>query len=73
MERWYVQQRIFCVEEFVLSKSILSVQREFRRKFGDDRQRGAAPPRKIIGQWVSQWRETGSVQVKTCTRRNTVQ
>ena len=68
-----MQQRIFCVEEFVLSKTILSVQREFRRKFGDDRQRGAAPPRKIIGQWVSQWRETGSVQVKTCTRRNTVQ
>jgi len=48
----------------VLSKSIVSVQREFRRKFGDDRQRGAAPSRKIIGQWVRQWRETGSVQVK---------
>jgi hypothetical protein len=56
----------------VLSKSIVSVQREFRRKFGDDRQRGAAPSRKIIGQWVRQWRETGSVQVKARTRRNTV-
>jgi len=32
MERWSVQQRIFCVEKFVLSKSIVSVQREFRRK-----------------------------------------
>jgi hypothetical protein len=52
----------------VLSKSIVSVEGEFRRKFGDDRQRGAAPSRKIIGQW----RETGSVQVKACTRRNTV-
>ena len=72
MERWSVQQRIFCVEQFVLSKSIVSVQREFRRKFGDDRQRGAAPSRKIIGQWVRQWRETGSVQVKARTRRNTV-
>jgi len=41
---------ICCVEQFVLSKSILSVQREFRRKFGDNRQRGAAPSRKIIGQ-----------------------
>ena len=72
MERWSVQQRIFCVEQFVLSKSIVSVQREFRRKFGDDRQRGAAPSRKIIGQWVRQWRETGSVQVRVRTRRNTV-
>jgi hypothetical protein len=29
------------------------VQREFRRKFGDDRQHGAAPSRQIIGQWGS--------------------
>jgi hypothetical protein len=72
MERWSVQQRIFCVEQFVLSKSIVSVQREFRRKFGDDRQRGAGPSRKIIGRWVRQWRETGSVEVKFRTRRNTV-
>ena len=72
MERWSVQQRIFCVEQFVLSKSIVSVQREFRRKFGDDRQRGASPSRKIIGQWVRQWRETRSVEVKVRTRRNTV-
>ena len=56
----------------MLSKSIVSVQREFRRKFGGDRQRGAAPSRKIIGQWVRQWRETGSIQVKSRTRRNTV-
>ena len=44
------------------------MQREFPRKFGDDRQRGTAHSRKIIGQW----RETGSVQVKARTRRNTV-
>jgi hypothetical protein len=50
MECWSVQQRIFCVEQFVLSKSIVFVQQEFRRKFGDDRQRGAAPSIKIIGQ-----------------------
>jgi hypothetical protein len=55
-----------------LSKSIVSVQREFHRKFDDGRQRGAAPSRKIIGQWVCQWRETGSIQVKVRTRRNTV-
>jgi hypothetical protein len=72
MERWSVQQCIFCVEQFVLSKSIVSMQRDFCRKFGDDRQRGAAPSRKIIGQWVRQWRETGSVQVKARTRRNTI-
>jgi len=36
------------------------------------KQRGAAPSRKIIGQWVRQWRETGFVQVKARTRRNTV-
>jgi len=75
-EQWNVatvQLRIFCVEQFVLSKSIVSVQREFRRKFGDDRQRGAAPSRKIIGQWVRQWRETGSVQGKVRTRQNTIQ
>jgi len=72
MERWSVQQRIFCVEQFVLSKSIVSMQREFHRKFDDDRQRGAAPSRKIIGQCVRQWRETGSVQIKARTRRNTV-
>jgi len=52
MEHWSVQQRMFCVEQFVLSQLIVSVQREFHRKFGDDRQRGAAPSRKIIGQWV---------------------
>jgi hypothetical protein len=46
MERWSVQQPIFCVKQFLLSKSIVSVQREFRRKFGDDRQHGAAPSRK---------------------------
>jgi len=56
----------------MLSKSIVSVQWEFCRKFGDDLQRGAAPSRKIIGQWVRQWRETGSVQGKVRTRRNTV-
>jgi hypothetical protein len=67
-----MQQCIFCVEHFVLSKSIISVQREFCRKFGDDRQRGAAPSRKIIGQWVHHWRETGSVQVKAHTRQNTI-
>ena len=72
MERWSVQQRIFCVEQSVLSKSIVSVQREFRRKFGDYRQRGAAPSRKIIGQWVRQWREAGFIQVKARTRQNTV-
>ena len=72
MERCSVQQRIFCVEQFVLIKSIVSVQWEIRRKFGDDQQHGAAPSRKIIGQWVRQWHETGSVQVKACTRRNTV-
>jgi hypothetical protein len=63
-----VQQRIFCVEEFVLSKSIISVQQEFHKKFGDDWQRGAALSRKIIGQWVHQWCETGSVQVKARKR-----
>jgi hypothetical protein len=42
------------------------MQRKFRRKFGDDLQRGAAPSRKIIGQW----HETGSVQVKARTHRN---
>ena len=67
-----MQQRIFCVEQFVLSKPIVSVQRELCRKFGDDQQRGATPSRKIIGQWVRQWRETGSIQVKARTRRNTV-
>jgi len=66
-----MQQRIFCVEQFVLNKSIISVQREFCRKFGDDRQCGAAPSRKIIGQWVRQWHETGSIQVKARTHRNT--
>jgi len=64
-----MQQRIFFVEQFVLSKSIISVQREFHRKFGDDWQCGAAPSRKIISQWVRQWRETGSVQVKARTRQ----
>jgi len=72
MERWSVQQRIFCVKQFVLSKSIVYVQREFRRKFGDDWQPGAAPSRKIIGQWVRLWGEIGSVQIKARTRRNTV-
>jgi hypothetical protein len=67
-----MQQHIFCVEQFVLSKSIVSVQREFLRIFGEDRQRGAAPSRKIIVQWVHQWHETGSIQVKACTCQNTV-
>jgi len=56
----------------VLSKSIVSVQREFHRKFGDDRQRGAARSRKIIGHWVCQWLETGSVQIEARTHQNTV-
>ena len=67
-----MQERIFCVEQCVLSKSNVSVQQEFHRKFGDDRQRGAAPSIKIIGQWVRQWRETRSVQVKAHIRRNAV-
>jgi hypothetical protein len=54
-------------------KSIVCVQRVFRRKFGHDRQRGAAPSRYVIGRWVRQWRETESVQVKARTGRNTVQ
>ena len=56
----------------MLSNSIVPVQRELSRKFGGDRQRGTAPSRKIIGQWMRQWRQTGSVQVKARTRRNTV-
>ena len=57
-ERWSVQQHIFCVEQFVLSKSIVSVQREFCRKFGDDRSVGASVSfignLVMIGQWVRQ-------------------
>ncbi|KAJ4452302.1 hypothetical protein ANN_03822 [Periplaneta americana] len=45
MERLPVQQRIFCVEQFVSTESIVAVQREFRRIFGDN-QRGVAPSRK---------------------------
>lgn len=63
MERWPVQQ-------FVSTKSIVAVQREFRRIFGDN-QRGVAPSRKIISVWVRQWRETGSVQNKARVRQKT--
>ncbi|KAJ4434395.1 hypothetical protein ANN_22955 [Periplaneta americana] len=65
-----VQQRIFCVEQFVSTKSIVAVQHEFRRIFGDN-QRGVAPSRNIISVWVRQWRETGSVQNKARVRQKT--
>ncbi|KAJ4434519.1 hypothetical protein ANN_23081 [Periplaneta americana] len=55
---------------FVSTKSIVAVQREFRRIFGDN-QRGVAPSRKIISVWVRQWRETGSVQNKARVRQKT--
>jgi hypothetical protein len=58
--------RILCGTVHV--KSNVCVQHEFRQTSGDNRQRGAAPSGKIIGQSG----ETGSVQVKARTRRNTV-
>ncbi|KAJ4434688.1 hypothetical protein ANN_23256 [Periplaneta americana] len=51
MERWSLLQRIFCVEHYLSSKSIVAVQREFRRIFGDNRRLGIEPSRKIISRW----------------------
>ena len=35
MDRWPVQQRIFCVEQYLINKSIVAVQCEFRRMYGE--------------------------------------
>ncbi|KAJ4448538.1 hypothetical protein ANN_10556 [Periplaneta americana] len=51
-------------------KANYSLQREFRRIFGDNK-RGVAPSRKIISVWVRQWRETGSGQNKARVRQKT--
>ena len=72
MDRWPVQQRIFCVEQYLVNKSIVAVQCEFRKMYGEIDNVGVAASRKIISRWVQQWRETGSVQNKPRVRQKTV-
>jgi transposase len=58
-----VQQRVFGVERFVRSNSVVDVRRAFRRE---------VPSRKTVRAWVREWRETCSVKDKKPGRRRTV-
>lgn len=71
-DHWPAQQRILYVELYLINRSIVVVEREFRRIYGDNRQRGVVPSRNIITHWVQQWRETGPVQNKSRVRQKTV-
>jgi hypothetical protein len=48
------QQKAFCVLQFSRSKSVVTVQREFRRRYGTE-----PPGAQSIRQWYRQFEETG--------------
>jgi transposase len=55
-----VEQRVFTVECYMKTESVVQIQCSFHTKFGKEC-KGHAPSRNTIISWVKQWRETGSV------------
>lgn len=57
---WLGEHRAFVVEEFISNGgSVITTQRAFRIRF-ELGQHDRVPDRKIIQQWVSNFRQTGS-------------
>lgn len=65
MVRWNIQQRIFCVENFLKFSSIIQTQRLFRLHFNVR----DVPARTVISYWVRKWRNHGSVERRKSTGR----
>lgn len=60
MDRWTVPHRTTAVRFYYETKSVIEVQRQFRRHFNVDRH-GEVPSRNTILAWVRKFEETGSV------------
>lgn len=60
MHQWSVQHRVFAVQEYIRTESIVAVRRAFRLHFRIA-PRHVIPDRNRILQWVNQFRTTGSV------------
>ncbi|KAJ4432460.1 hypothetical protein ANN_21079 [Periplaneta americana] len=50
------------VDSCTKNECVVYVERAFRRRFGDNRDRGPVPTRKIILSWWNKWKESGSVR-----------
>ena len=72
MVGWTNEQKCYAVERYVVTKSYVTVQRDFRRIYGDHRGRGAAPSATAILRWVTNFREGGSLKKVRLARVNTV-
>jgi hypothetical protein len=57
MERWSLQHRVFSVEQFLATGSVVQTQRNFRRYFHTT----TAPSKDAIRRYVQSFRERGSV------------
>jgi hypothetical protein len=60
MERWSLQHRVFAVEQFLSSRSIVQTQRNFKRHF----QTRKSPSRNAILRYVQAFHKRGSVADK---------
>ena len=63
MERYTAKERAFCVEVYFEEKSIVKVQRAFRKKFNLKTSQ-SAPSRKSILRWVENFRKDGQTADK---------
>lgn len=61
MEKFPINQRIYVVKQFIISNSVVQVQRNFRREFNVERH-GRIPTRQTIMRWVRDFDVSGNVQ-----------
>lgn len=60
MDNWLVPQRVFAVTAYIECKSIVNVQRMFRREYNIERH-GRIPSRNTILRWVEKWQTAGTI------------
>ena len=60
---WTNKEKAFCVETYILTKSLNETRRQYLKKFKfNHRKLQLAPGCKLIHQWVSKFRNFGSVE-----------
>lgn len=63
MDKFPINQRIYAVNKFIASQSVVQVQRQFRREFNVPRH-GRIPTRQTITRWARDFDNTGNVTSK---------
>lgn len=71
MENWQIEQKVFAVEAYIQSQSIVEVQRRFRRHFNVGRH-GRVPASNTIRSWMNKFRTDGNLRNKWVGKRRSV-